>query len=225
MATAQEAVRLYTTEQLSMEKVAARLGIDRTTVCRYLRLAGVKARPRSIANRKTQPNEIRHNSDGITTIILDYKGQPLECSIDTADFPLVSRHTWSPEKARKTFYAKYSYRQNGKPVVVRMHAVLLPTSLEVDHADRNGLNNRRLNLRPATRTQQGQNQKIAGRKFRGVSFESASQRWMSFIRINGKQTFLGRHDSPEAAARAYDAAAKEHHGEFAALNFPEEVLA
>jgi hypothetical protein len=46
--------------------------------------------------------------------------------------------------------------------------------------------------------------------------------WHSQIKENGRQVTIGYFDDEEAAARAYDAKAKELYGEFAALNFPEE---
>lgn len=169
-----------------------------------------------------KPNPVEHRADGTTVITLDYKGQPLACTIDTTDFGLVSMHIWSASKNRKTFYAIRVMRINGKPTRISMHSLILPPpfGFEVDHEDRNGLNNRRSNLRHATRRQQQINQRFTGRKYRGVSYDSASSRWMAQIRVNGRQTFLGRHDTAEAAAHAYDAAAKQYHGEFAALNFP-----
>jgi hypothetical protein len=176
--------------------------------------------------QRSAPNAVEHRADGTTVITLDYKGQPLACVVDTADFPLVSMHTWSPSKSRKTFYAVRTLRINGKPTIIRMqNLIMVPASGQtIDHRDRNGLNNRRFNLRSATRRQQQQNQKLAGRKFRGIGWNTENKCWKAMIRINGKNTYIGLFDTPEDAARAYDATAKKHHDEFAALNFPEEVL-
>jgi len=57
--------------------------------------------------------------------------------------------------------------------------------------------------------------------------EKSSKKWCAFIRtadVNRKQTRIGRFKTAEEAARAYDQAAKKFHGEFATLNFPEELL-
>jgi hypothetical protein len=45
---------------------------------------------------------------------------------------------------------------------------------------------------------------------------------MAYIRMNGKRQSLGHYEDPESAARAHDAAARELHGEFAYLNFPDD---
>lgn len=55
--------------------------------------------------------------------------------------------------------------------------------------------------------------------FRGV--HPSGRKWGAVIGTGGKLKWLGTYPTEEAAARAYDEAARELHGEAAALNFPE----
>lgn len=45
--------------------------------------------------------------------------------------------------------------------------------------------------------------------------------WSAYITVDRKRTHLGYFPTPEAAALAYDAAAREHFGPFARTNFPD----
>lgn len=115
-----------------------------------------------------------------------------------------------------------------------MHRLIMgfPKHMVVDHIDGDGLNNRRSNLRLVTRAQNNRkSNSVLPRHnksgFRGVCLEKSSKKWCAFIRtadVNRKQTRIGRFKTAEEAARAYDQAAKKFHGEFATLNFPEELL-
>lgn len=92
---------------------------------------------------------------------------------------------------------------------------------EIDHRDRNKLNNRIENLRPCTSSQNKGNIQLLPTNtsgYRGVSLNSRSQKWHAQIKIHGNQTYLGRFDTPEEAALVYNEAAIEHFGEFAFLN-------
>lgn len=96
---------------------------------------------------------------------------------------------------------------------------------EVDHHDGNKLNNRRENLRKATLNGQAHNNKkrkdnTSG--YRGVHLEKESGKYSVNIQINGRQKKIGRYKDAIQAALVYDAAARFYHGEFAALNFPNE---
>ena len=90
--------------------------------------------------------------------------------------------------------------------------------MQVDHKNRNGLDNRRDNLRLATHGQNLANSKTHSESgFKGV--EKNKHRFYASISIDGKTKKLGGYDTPEEAARAYDEAALEQFGEFARINF------
>ncbi|WP_449043759.1 AP2/ERF family transcription factor [Paracoccus versutus] len=94
----------------------------------------------------------------------------------------------------------------------------------VDHIDMDRSNNRPDNLREATKLSNAWNKKITKQNksgFKGVSFHTDSGRWISSIWADKKNYFLGRFDTAEEAAIVYDSKARELHGEFAHLNFPD----
>lgn len=94
----------------------------------------------------------------------------------------------------------------------------------IDHVDCDRVNNRLVNLRPSNPTRNAGNaRKCANNKsgFRGVSQNSRSGKWHAQIKLNGKQTYLGRFDSPQDAAVRYNLAAVKHFGESARLNHVE----
>ena len=57
-------------------------------------------------------------------------------------------------------------------------------------------------------------------RYKGVSWYKQERRWGARIKVDRKSKFLGYFDNEIEAARVYDAAAREHHGQFAGLNFP-----
>lgn len=88
---------------------------------------------------------------------------------------------------------------------------------EIDHKDRDGLNNRWLNLRECTHSQNVANRgptKNNKLGIKGVYYHTCG-RYHARIRMSGKHISLGLFDTPGAAGRAYRRAAKKHFGEFA----------
>jgi hypothetical protein len=144
--------------------------------------------------------------------------------VDEADFADVSRWNWCAMQTRGVWYAIRGRTPNdagGKTAPVLLHRYLLGEPAEdVDHRDRDGLNNRRENLRKATSTQNSMNtmSRSGSSRFKGVSW--SRNHWRAAMRLNYKTIHLGRFDTEEEAARAYDEAARRLHGEFARVNFP-----
>ncbi len=102
-------------------------------------------------------------------------------------------------------------------IVYALHHGRDPYPLEVDHINRNPLDNRPENLRVATRSENASNKGIqanntSGR--RGVTFCRKTGKWQAQIGHNGKCIFLGRHETQEDAYRARLSAEKQIHGEF-----------
>jgi hypothetical protein len=152
--------------------------------------------------------------------------------VDVADFERLSKWKWYAQRGRRgRHYAVRTDYSGPKQSQVMMHRVVLdaPTGSEVDHRNGDALDNRRCNLRICTRTQNARNitsskrQKLGG--YKGVAWDPRKNKWRAVISVpgvdggRGKQRQIGRFDTPELAARAYDAAAKRLYGEFAAPNF------
>ena len=82
-----------------------------------------------------------------------------------------------------------------------------PVGFDVDHIDRNPLNNSWVNLRLATRTQNNANSKNKGYQKRGNSYRAK-------IKIGKQQVSLGSFPTPEEAHEVYKAKHIEVHGSF-----------
>jgi hypothetical protein len=142
--------------------------------------------------------------------------------VSLEDYETLNQHKWRALRGPKCFYAVRS--KNRK--VIYMHNEVLPPmpGFLIDHIDHEGLNNARYNLQLATRSQNAYNRRKTSSKctskYKGVWFNKREGKWMSAIKYEGKLIFLGYFDSQIAAAKAYDAAARIHHKEFAVLNFP-----
>jgi hypothetical protein len=138
------------------------------------------------------------------------------------------RHKWCPHECRPgKVYAQANIKVGGKWARVTLHRFVLSAGSGslVDHRNGNGLDCTRGNLRTATR---GQNQHNSGprrgaSRFKGVTWHRKAGKWLAQIMSDRVYRYLGLHATEQDAARAYDTAAKELHGEFARLNFPEEV--
>lgn len=92
---------------------------------------------------------------------------------------------------------------------------------EIDHVDRDSLNNEDENLRWATRSQNQANRPLSKSNtsgFKGVSFNRTLEKWVAYIRVNGELKHLGCFFSAANAARAYNKAALRYFGPFAHQN-------
>ena len=98
---------------------------------------------------------------------------------------------------------------------------------EVDHQNHDPSDNRISNLRLASHSQNGFNRMQAAGKvpFKGVYWMPTKGRFAAQIKGNRQWKWLGLHDTAEDAARAYDAAALDLHGEFAKTNKQMGLLA
>lgn len=111
-----------------------------------------------------------------------------------------------------------------KPHSARLHRVVMDVcnqSIEIDHINHDCLDNRRANLRKATRGENCANTRLppSACGYRGVY--RFYRRWVARI----ARKHIGTYATAEEAARAYDAAAVARWGEFATLNFPQRAAA
>lgn len=110
------------------------------------------------------------------------------------------------------------YRQHR---IAWLHATGRWAPNDIDHINGVRTDNSLANLREATRSQNLRNARVSGANksgVKGVCWCNTNKRWLATIRVDGKARYLGIFRDKEAAAAAYQAAALQHHGQFARID-------
>lgn len=85
---------------------------------------------------------------------------------------------------------------------------------DIDHINRIRTDNRIMNLRPVTRSENLQNTLIGPKNssgYKGVYWHKKASKWIAQIKSNGVYRYLGLFEKLEDAAMAYSNAASVHH--------------
>jgi hypothetical protein len=149
--------------------------------------------------------------------------------VDPEDYERLNRYKWCALRRKNGYYAgrtaSVHSRHRGRYILMHRAIIEAPYPLVVDHINRNGLDNRKANLRAVTQAQNvlnGVHKKRANShsRYRGVSWHGGRDKWAVQICHNGKHKTIGYFKDEIDAAKAYDEAAKKYHKGFAVLNFP-----
>jgi hypothetical protein len=153
--------------------------------------------------------------------------QGYEAVIDACDVHLVDGVNWyafvSRRKSDGSVRAVYAVtkirRMDGGHRLMMMHNAIIGTSsgMEVDHVNGDGLCNRRVNLRAATKAQNSQNRRTNANSksgIKGVRWNERAKKWHVEITANGTRHWIGYFATVETAADAYAQASIRYHGQF-----------
>lgn len=147
-----------------------------------------------------------------------------ETIVDDANFEWLNQYNWQVDS--DGYAVRYRLKSDTTPgCKVRMARQIMntPKGVQVDHINRDKLDNRQSNLRNCTNSENNKNKRPIGKSgYRGVCWHKLEKRWQVSLRINGKKKYFGYHDDIKKAALLYDEMAKRYHGEFAYLNFRSE---
>lgn len=140
--------------------------------------------------------------------------------VDSTDFVFLNQWKWT---CSAKGYAMRHATYNGKSVCVYMHKVLLGYfgAGHGDHKNRNTLDNRKSNLRIATKHQNARNKSVYQNNtlgVRGVRTCTDGKTYSARIKAGKKEKHLGTFKTLKEAKEAYNKAAIKLFGEWACLN-------
>lgn len=134
---------------------------------------------------------------------------------DMDDYHKIKDYCWSEDKCTEDYSRVRSYDSNSKTRIY-LHSVI--AHKYCDHIDRDPFNNRRYNLRRATKQENAMNRSISKASksgFVGVNWIEQRNKWKATIKVNGKAIYLGLFVNKEDAIRARLEAEAKYFGEFA----------
>lgn len=116
-------------------------------------------------------------------------------------------------------YNKCTFWLYGKSNNLMVHRLVCsafigePNGMQVNHIDENKLNNNIKNLEYVSgreNIQKYYSTRVNKNKLLGASYYKPKNKWRSFIRVNGKQIFLGYFNTELEANKAYVEASKKY---------------
>lgn len=167
------------------------------------------------------PNEIIIIGDIAEIVLYDINNkEKARAIIDVDDIGKIKKYKW----CLRGNYVVTNYLEG----FLCLHHIIGgdPKNKFSDHKDRNPLNNRKNNLRLASQSQNLMNRPMQSNNksgFKGVHWSNRSKRWISKIKANCKEIYIGSFIEKIDAAIAYNKAALKYHGEFAYINKIERI--
>lgn len=143
--------------------------------------------------------------------------------VDDSDFKFLNQFYWHENKikGKQGYVRRAVYNSSNHKTSHRyMHHDIFGCK-NVDHKNGNRFDNRKGNLRRATKIQNGQNQRLKTNNtsgFKGVHRVSRTGKFVAYIRVNKKRKHLGTFSKCKDAASAYDSEAVKRFGKFALTN-------
>ncbi|MGO4470364.1 HNH endonuclease [Arthrobacter sp. M-10] len=171
-----------------------------------------------VGGRCKRPIKYRDGYAVLTTAA----GVEILISIEDAD---LAAYSWVGDSTRRhgAPHARFERKEQfiHRIIYSRMTGEPTPRSTYIDHINRNQLDNRRENLRPATPAQNVVNSgsRIGTTSpYKGVYRLTGDKKWKASIGCKGRQFWLGTFTEEREAAYMYDQFSLVLHGEFACSN-------
>lgn len=135
--------------------------------------------------------------------------------VDASDHAQLARHRWRLQE--HGYAVRHEYIDHTHSRSIRMHRQIMGVTdpeTHIDHINGDKLDNRRTNLRVATRSQNEQNRSGLNQNnrsgHRGVHWSKSEQKWKVQVTLDRKVHCLGTFDDLEEAARSASAFRAEH---------------
>lgn len=138
-----------------------------------------------------------------------------EFYFDLEDYEVIKKYYWY-EHHNGNGYGIVAAQNPDTHKKIKMHQLLGFDGY--DHTNRNPMDNRKVNLREATRQENNQNHSIASNNTSGiigVSFDKNRNKWSAGIAVDGKWMWLGRYSSKRDAIIARLNAEQKYYKNFA----------
>lgn len=176
--------------------------------------------PRWVERAVLWPMEIYHSIRLGTKVRLIPLSKWKFAIVDLEEYEELNKKRWYVQQSNGLYAI---HRHKGKTIWMHRWLMKAPKTKKVDHRNNDSLDNRTGNLRVVSNSENNKNRrKMKGNftsKYKGVFWDKRRKCWVARINANGRLIHIGSFGKEKEAARAYDAAARKYHGEFANLNF------
>ncbi len=174
----------------------------------------LRKRGKILTKTRLDPLEIEIKKDYAEIILKNtYAEEVARAKIDIDDIEKVKKYKWY-----KNAHDYVESKQGKKRILLHELVFGKKEGYIIDHINRNKLDNRKINLRYATISQNGMNKKIQSNNtsgYTGVYWDKSRDKWIASIQINSKQIYLGRYDDINDAIKARKDAEIKYFGKYA----------
>lgn len=141
--------------------------------------------------------------------------------VDDEDYDRLSKYNWWCNSDGYAIRIEYEGRKYKRQIFMHREILQPSEGKQIDHINRNKIDNRRCNLREVTPSQNQMNRGLLSNNktgYKGVTYDRDSKKFRAFVTKDGCQMHLGFYETPEDAAKAYNVKAEELYGDIAVLN-------